>query len=138
MENECVECFKVTVLGVIFDPRTKKILIGKRQEDKSAPDLRWCFVGGQLTSQQELDKVLKSKIKQRTGLNVKNLGAIFADNSSMKENFLLLYFLCEAIEGEEKAGEKFKELKWINPKEISEYFNHPIHSRLKEYLENLA
>jgi len=138
MEKKDLQNFNVTVLGVIFDPRKKEILIGKRKNDYSAPDLRWCFVGGQLTTDEPIDKILKRKIKERTGLNIKNLGAIFVDNSSMKNNFLLVYFLCEAVEGEEKIGEKFEELKWISPKDISKYFNHPIHVRLKEYLDNLA
>ena len=138
MSEEKFDEFKVILLGVIFDPSTRKILIGKREENKSAPDLKWCFVGGRLPADEELDQVLKKRIKNRTGLSVHNLGAIFADNSSLQNKHLLLYFLCESVAGEEKAGVKFEELKWIEPKEISQYFNHPIHTRLKEYLDNLA
>lgn len=137
-KEETQEEFKITVLGVIFDPRTRKILIGKRKADASAPNLRWCFVGGRLSSDEELDKTLKRKIKERTGLQVKNLGAIFADNCTIKDKLLLLYFLCEAVEGEEKTGEKIEELKWIKPTEIENYFEIPIHKRLKEYLINLG
>jgi len=132
------EKFEVTVLGVIFDPKTRKILIGKREENTSTPELRWCFVGGKLTSKEELDNTLKRKVKERTGLNVKNLGVIFVDNSTFNDNFLLLYFLCEAVQGKEKVGEKFEELKWIKPTEIENYFKIKLHTRLKEYLTNLG
>ena len=45
----------------------------------------------------------------------------------------------EAIfEGEEKPGDDLTELKWVNPKELEDYFTTSFHKKLKEYLIDLV
>ena len=70
--------FNIIILGIIFDPKTKKILIGKRENDPYIPELTWCFPGGELLIGEEIDTALKNKIKLKTGYDVKNLGAFFS------------------------------------------------------------
>ena len=70
--------FEVVLLGIIFDPSTRKILIGRREHDP-VKKLTWCFPGGRLGYNESLDKVLKQKIKNKTGYEVKNLGAVFVN-----------------------------------------------------------
>tara|TARA_Y100000310_G_scaffold65417_1_gene60913 strand:+ start:11241 stop:11648 length:408 start_codon:yes stop_codon:yes gene_type:complete len=131
------ENFKVILLGVVFDPKTRKILIGRIENDPEIPELSWVFPGGHLNNSEDLDKVLKNKIKEKTGYDVKNLGTIFSKVYPEKEDLLAVYFLCEVFEGEEKAGGDITELKWVNPEELESHFTTSFHSRLKEYIMNL-
>jgi len=129
--------FLVNVLGIIFDPKTKKILIGKRENDPYIRELSWCFPGGRPGYSEDLEVYLKKEIKEKTGLDIESLGTIFAKTYPEKREFLSIYYLCEVIGGKEKAGEKFVEIKWINPEELEDYFTTSFHPKLKEYIMDL-
>ncbi len=129
--------FLVNVLGIVFDTSKKKILIGKRENDRHIKELTWCFPGGRPEYGEELEDSLKSEIKKKTGLKVESLGAVFAKAYPEKKEFLSIYYLCEVIGGKEKAGEKFSELKWVSIDELQKYFTTSFHPKLKEYLMNL-
>ncbi len=130
--------FRVIVLGIIFDPKTKKILIGKRENDPNIPELTWCFPGGELLSGEEIDAALKNKIKLKTGYSVKNLGTFFSKTYPEKSNLLAVYFLTQVFEGEKKPGDDLKELKWVEPKDLEKYFTPSFHKKLKEFLLDLV
>lgn len=130
--------FKVILLGIIFDPKERKILIGRRENDPNLPALSWVFPGGDLTKDGEMNKTLKEKIKEQTGLEVKNLGAVFSKTYEERRDMVAIYFLCEAIKGKMKKGGKLKELKWVKPAEIEKHFTISFHPRLKEYLINIG
>ncbi len=129
--------FEIILLGIIYDPKRKKILIGRREKDPEIKELTWCFPGGRLSTDEELEKTLKEKIKEKTGLKVENLGAVFAKTYPEKRNLVGIYYLCEVVGRKEKAGDDFKELKWVNPEELEEYFTTSFHPQLKEYILNL-
>lgn len=129
--------FNAILLGVIFDPAKRKILIGRRENDPYIKELTWVFPGGSLNYEEDLDAALKKKIKEKTGLDVKNLGAIFAKTYPEKKEFLSIYFLCEAINGEAKAADDLVELKWVKPEEVENYFTTSFHPHMKEYILNL-
>ncbi|MEM3091503.1 MAG: NUDIX domain-containing protein [Candidatus Pacearchaeota archaeon] len=130
--------FEVILIAIIFDPKTKKILIGRREKDPDIPQLTWHFPEGRLNQKEDMDKILKSRIKQKTGLDIENLGAIFSKIYPEKKDLVGIYFLCEAVGGKERAGNDFKELKWVRPKELERYFTTSFHPMLKEYLINLG
>ena len=125
------------VLGIIFNPKTKKILIGKRPEDKDVPKLVWSFPGGRPEHNEELEESIKREVKEETGLNVESLGVIFAKTYPEKKDLLAIYYLCEIIDGKEKVGQDFLELKWVNPEELEKYFTTSFHPKLKEYILGL-
>ncbi|MBS3066027.1 NUDIX domain-containing protein [Candidatus Pacearchaeota archaeon] len=125
------------LLGVIFDTKTRKILIGKRKKDPYIPKLTWAFPGGRLDAKGDLEKTLVKKIKQKTGYNVKSLGSIFAKTYPEKKDFLSIYYLCEATSGKQKVGKDFTELKWVKPQEMQKHFTTSFHPKLKEYIMNL-
>ena len=137
MEKKGKAPFHVILLGIIFDPKKKKILIGRRENDPYIKELTWCFPGGFLNHKEDLDKTLKKRIKETTGYEVKNLGTIFSKTYPEKKEFLAIYFLCEVFGGKEKAGNGIVELKWVSPEELEKYFTTSFHSRLKEYIMNL-
>ena len=132
-----MDSFNTILLGVIFDPAKRKILLGRRENDPYIKELTWVFPGGSLNYEEDLDAALKKKIKEKTGLDVKNLGAIFAKTYPEKKEFLSIYFLCEAVGGKEKAADDLVELKWVKPEELENYFTTSFHPHMKEYVLNL-
>jgi len=130
--------FNVIILGIIFDPKTKKILIGRRENDENIPKLTWCFPGGELPIGKEIDATLKKKIKLKTGYSIKNLGAFFSKTYPENPNLLAVYFLTQIFEGEEKPGDDLIELKWVSPKELENYFTTSFHKKLKEFISDLV
>lgn len=125
------------VLGIIFDPKKRKILIGKRENDPYVPELIWTPPGGSTIPGKDLENSLKIKIKEQTGFEIENLGNIFAMIPEEKKEFILLLYLCEVISGKEKVGGNLKEIKWVEPEELDNYFTIAYHPYLKEYILNL-
>jgi len=129
--------FRVVLLGIIYDPKEKKILIGRREKDKDIPQLTWCFPGGQVGLGENMETVLREKIKGKTGLEVESLGCIYSRIPEEKDDLVLIYALCEATGGEEKEGDSFVELKWVDPEELENHFTTSFHPHVKEYILNL-
>lgn len=129
--------FEVIVLGIIFDPEKKKILIGRRENDPEIPELTWCFPGGKMLPGEEIDQALKKQIELKTGYKIKNLGTFFSKTYPEKETLLAVYFLTEVFEGKERPGDDIVELKWVRPKEIEKYFTTSFHRKLKQFLLEL-
>lgn len=125
--------FKVKIIGILFNPSARKILVGRSKGEK---DLS--FLEGALMYDEGLDIGLKRVAKEKTGYKVHNLGAIYAENKLNKKDELKLYFLCEATEGKEKPGQQVEELKWISPKEVEKFIKEKLPTRLKEYIFNLG
>jgi len=129
--------FLVNTLGIVFDTQTRKILIGRRENDGYVPKLTWSFPGGKPEVGEDFEKALERSIKAKTGLKVKSLGAIFARSPPEEERILLIYYLCEAVGGREKAGGKLIDLHWVSPEELEDYFTTSLDPRLKEHIMHL-
>ncbi|PJE81643.1 hypothetical protein COU58_01735 [Candidatus Pacearchaeota archaeon CG10_big_fil_rev_8_21_14_0_10_32_42] len=125
--------FKVKLMGIIFDPKAKKILVGRNKDEK-----KFSFLGGYLSPEEELDKELKRLTKEKTGYIVHNLGSIYAENKLDYPEELKLYFLCEATEGKEKLGKDVEEIIWIVPSETEEKLQVKLPTRLKEFILGLG
>ena len=130
--------FYPVVLGVVFDTKTRKILIGKRKEkDPYIPQLTWAFPGGRPEKGEELEKAIKREVQEETNLDVESLGVIFARIPPEQKDLLLIYYLCEVTGGELKAGEDFSEVTWVSPEDVEKHFTTSLHPNLKEYILNL-
>ncbi len=129
--------FLLNVLGIVYNPKTKKILIGRREDDPFIKELEWCFPGGRPAYKDDLEHYLKHEIRIKTGLDVEVERLVFARTIPENREFLLLYYLCKQVSGEENAGEKFVEIKWIKPTEVKKYFTTSIDRRLMDFLERL-
>jgi len=129
--------FLVNVLGIIYDSRIKKVLIGKRENDLHIKELSWTFPGGRPSYGEDLEFYLKHEIKKKTGLNVNVKEIVFSKTYPEKREFLSIYYLCKVISGKEKAGEKFVEIKWVRPLGVKKYFTTSLHPKLLSYLKKL-
>ncbi|MFH1503563.1 MAG: NUDIX domain-containing protein [Candidatus Diapherotrites archaeon] len=125
--------FKVKIIGILFNPKTRRILIGKNKGDKNLS-----FLEGDLKYNEELDVGLKRITTEKTGYRIHNLGAVYARNKLKGKDELQVFFLCEATEGSKKPGKRVAELKWVRPKEVEKLINEKLPTRLKEYILNLG
>ena len=132
MEIKTKDSFRIKIIGIIFNPEKREIMIGKKCDEKF-----WNFLETELTYKDNMDKKLKEAIKEKTGYNVKNLGAVFSKKDSEQEDLIEIYFLCEIFEGKEKKGPGIEEIKWIKPAHTERYLNEKLPTRLKGYLSNL-
>lgn len=130
--------FEVIVLGIIFDYEKKKILIGRRENDRNIEGLNWCFPGGRLSNGEDLDDALKRNIKRKTGYSVKNIGTFFSRTYQEKSEIISISFLTSVFEGEETPGDDIVELKWVNPKDLDKYFEIPMHAKLRKFVNELV
>ncbi|MEK6830827.1 MAG: NUDIX domain-containing protein [Nanoarchaeota archaeon] len=129
--------FLVVSLGIIFDTKKRRILIARRESDPYLKKLRWGFPGGRPKYGKDLERDLERVLKERTGLKVKNLGAVFSRVLEENKKILLIYYLCEVIGGKEKPDSDFVELKWVKPQDLQKHFTTSFDKRLKEYILNL-
>ena len=126
------ELFYVKIVGIIFDTTTRKILVGRINEED-----HYSFIEGDLTHEEELDKCLKRTVKETTGFTIHNLGSVYSENMLKNPNKLKIHFLCEIREGDLKPGQKITELIWVKPSEVEEKLGVKLPSRLHEYINNL-
>ena len=129
--------FLVNVLGIVYDKKTKTVLIGKRVNDPYIRELSWVFLGGRPRADMELEDELKNVIKQKSNVNVRVVKTVFAKTYPEKREFLSIYYLCEYVSGKEKVGDTFVEYKWVKPTEVKNYFTTSLHPGLLAYLKTL-
>lgn len=129
--------FLVNVLGIIYDPESGNICIGRRENDPYLKDLSWCFPGGRPGYEDDLEPYLKKEVKVKTNLDINIKEVIFAKTYPEKREFLSIYYYCELAGGEAKPGEKFVEVKWIKPTEVQKYFSTSVHPKIFEFLKSL-
>mgnify|MGYP001578002085 CR=1 FL=1 len=136
-EAKSTDPFHVLLVGIIFDPAKRKILIARKDEDPELKGLTWFFPGTEIHYGDNLDNILTKKIKEKTGYIIKNLGAIFTKVYPERKDYLAIYFLCEVFKGKSKLWKYYKEMKWVKPEELEKHFTTSFHPRLKEYILNL-
>ena len=129
--------FLLNVLGIIRDKKTGKILVGRRQNDEFIKKLEWCFPGGRPAYERDLEHYLKLEIKKKTGFDAEVKDVLFARTFPEDRRFLNIYYLCEAKDGKEKAGEKFSEIKWVNPAELKYIFTTSFDPKLLAIINSL-
>ena len=129
--------FLVNVLGIIYNPQTKLILIGKRENDPYIKELSWCFPGGRPSYNKDLEDSLREEIKKKTNLEVDVKNTVFAKTYPEKREFMAVYFCCITESGQEKAEDSFTELKWVRPTDVKKYFTTSLHPTLFKYLKSL-
>lgn len=131
--------FLVNVLAVIYNPETRMLLIGRRENDPHVANLSWVFPGGRPDYEKDLEENVAEIVKAKTGLEVEVKNIVFAKTYPEKRNFLSVYYFTEVhvIGGEETPSDDLKELKWIKPSEVDQYFTTSLHPKLHYYLKTL-
>ncbi len=113
------------------------MLIGRRENDPHLPKLTWSFPGGRPTYGETLEEGLQRKVIEMTGVEIVPGKIIFARVYPEKKEFLSIYYSCEYVGGNARAGEKFVEVKWVYPAEVEKHFTTSFHPNVKKYLQSL-
>jgi ADP-ribose pyrophosphatase YjhB (NUDIX family) len=127
----------VNVLAIIYDKDKDKVLIGRRENDPYLPDLTWSFPSGRPGYEDKLEDYLKTSVRLKTGLDIEVDKILFSKTYPEKREFLSIYYLCQNWRGEPKAGENFREVKWVSPEKLEEYFTISFHPVLKKMILDL-
>jgi hypothetical protein len=56
--------FFVNLLAIVYNPKNKMILIGRREKDPYIKKLTWCFPGERLDYKKDLETSLKYEVKK--------------------------------------------------------------------------
>ncbi len=129
--------FLVNVLAIVYNPHTKKILIGLRKNDPYIKQLSWVFPGGRPGYNKELEDWVIKHVKEKTGLKVKNPRIVFAKTYPEKREFLSVYYLVTSKNSQAKPRGGLHEVKWIRPTEVKKYFTTSLHPKVYEFLKRL-
>lgn len=129
--------FIVNVLAIVYDKKTKRILIGRREKDPYIEKLTWSFPGGRPAYDEDLEHYLNLETKKKTDLEIDIQKILFAKTYPEDRRFLSIYYLAKAPYGKPKAGEKFKEVRWIPPCAVKDYFTTSIHPELYKIITDL-
>jgi ADP-ribose pyrophosphatase YjhB (NUDIX family) len=131
--------FLVNLLAIIYDSKTKMILIGKRVNDPNLKELSWVFPGGRPNYKDDMEPNLAYEIRENTGLDINVKKIVYTKTYPEIREFLSIYYLCEKTTDSpiEQAQGNLKELKWIKPSEVTDYFTTSIHPKILEYLKSL-
>ncbi len=127
--------FLVTLQAIIYNTKTKKILIGLRKNDPNIEQLSWTFIGGK-AGDEELEESLKKTVKDKTGLDIDIKEIVHAKTYPENRKIISIYF-CTESETEQTENKAFEELRWIDPKEVKDYFTTSIHPIVLEFLKKL-
>ncbi|MCK5594138.1 MAG: NUDIX hydrolase [Candidatus Aenigmarchaeota archaeon] len=127
--------FLVTLQAIVYNTKTKKILIGLRKNDPNIEELSWTFIGGK-AKDQDLEESLKNTVKEKTGLDINIRNIVHAKTYPENRKIISIYFCTESATVETEMHD-FEELKWIDPKEVTDYFTTSIHPIVLEFLEKL-
>lgn len=128
--------FMVNLLAIIFDGT--KVLIGKREApDQYIRELTWSFPGGRPTYDRNLEESLIEEVKKKTGVEIKILSLYHARLFTIKPEFMLLYYLAEPKKLDIVAGEKFTEVLWVRPLQVTKYFSTEIDMKISSLLNKL-
>jgi len=129
--------FRVELMGLIFNPKNREILIAKEENNPYLKKTVWRFPGCKANPGKKLEDNLKKCIKEKTGFSVEILGTVFARVPPEKGDMVLIYYLCESIKGKAKPKGSFSELKWVNPDELKNYFTTKFEKELQECINHL-
>lgn len=127
--------FLVNCLAIVYD--RGKILIGRRVSDPYLKNLTWSFPGGRPVYRKPLEESLRNEVRKKTGMGIRVLGLCHARLFPARPTFLLLYYLATPTDGKLQSGEKFAEVKWVNPRAVETYFTTPIDDAIRDLLRDL-
>jgi len=102
-------------LGVIV-VRGNKVLVGRRLA--AGGKGTWCFPGGHLEFNEELEDGARREVKEEASIGIKNVKVVAVTNDINKEegtHYITIFFRAEYDSGVVKANEpdKIADLKWV-------------------------
>jgi ADP-ribose pyrophosphatase YjhB (NUDIX family) len=128
--------FMVNSLAIVYDG--SKILIGKREKDEYVRDLTWGFPGGRPTYDRSLEESLIDEVKKKTNIDIEVVFLYHARLFSIKPEFMLLYYLAKPKNKDTISGEKFHDVKWVEPSDVVKHFTTSTDEKISNLMNRLS
>ena len=130
--------FLVNCLAIVYNPKTKLVLLGRREKDPHMKNLNWQFPGGRPGYEKDLEYYLEKEVRKKTSLRIRKGKIIFAKTYPEKREMLSIYYYATAS-GDASPGDKFVEVKWVKPTEVEQYFakSTSMHPEIIKFLNTL-
>lgn len=124
---------KVGVAAIVI--KNNKVLLGKRKNAHGEGS--WCFPGGHLEFNEELEDCAKREVLEESGVGIKNIKfSTITNDFFTKENkhYITIFMVCEHDDGEVKLMEpdKCEKWNWFEWESLPEPLFIPIQNLLKK------
>lgn len=136
---------KKTIFGqkcIIYDKKTKKILILKRTNYKDDKDL-WDMVGGSVEFGEDSKDAIRREAKEETNLNLSNLKILDIHSKLVEKDvfFIFALYFCDSFESEIKLSHEHSQFKFISIQDIDSYSfritTQNVKHIIKEYINSI-
>ena len=125
---------KEIILGVIYEPNSGRVLIGRRENDPFVPNLTWCFPGGEVKEGRDTKAELIQHVKMKTGVDIEIIGVVDVRTPPENPELHITYLYCQPVGGKEEPGGSFVQLGWVKPSEAKYFFTSSLDARLDKFL----
>ena len=129
--------FKIVLVAVIFNRKTGKVLIGRRENDKHIESLTWSFIGGRLNYDECPNEKICFLVKDSVGISISSVKLICSMPHQNQKKVFVNYFFCELEDIDVEASGSFVELKWVYAKSIEHYFTTTLQPDVKKYIMSI-
>jgi len=123
------------VLAVIQN--NKKVLIAQRAKKEKGLNnsvLTWVFPGGQVEENETKENAVIREVSEETGLKVRS-PILISIRKHPQFPVLVHYYTFNITSNKTKPGKDIKQLIWVNPEEIPNYFTTNFDSKVVKYLK---
>lgn len=121
-------------IGVII-VNGKKVLMGKRLNAHG--EGTWCFPGGHLEFNEELEEAAEREVKEEANIKIKNIKFVTITNDIFKEegkHYITIFMKADYESGNVRINEpeRFSEWKWVEWERLPTPLFLPVENLLKQ------